>query len=227
MSSKIVKVNYAYNRKGGVEGRSVVGCPGLDVERIAQTDPALALAISQSPNKQVQVYSLRAPFVSGAVNDKVTASAGGPTGFCSDFLVLSARATVRRNNAFAGSVWKGQADDYNTKNSGIDVSLEIQGACPNYQITNEPTDLALLFDIDVADGGTGFPYGMVLPRCGRLAGEFTNTRAFTLQDGPVEVIIALRGISLGCGLETIELPFAREELAKMGIGSRAIVGDAG
>jgi hypothetical protein len=213
-----------------VEGRNSVGCaPGIDVEKIAAMDPVVALALIQSPNKQPQVYTLRAQFITGAIDEQTSASTGDDNGFCSDFLILSARYQVRRANAFAGSIFKAQSDVANALNSGIDATIKIEGQCPNFFFNDEPIPLEMLFDAPgVPDSSTGFPYGFVAPKCGRIKAEMTNRIPFAFDSGPVEVFMSFRGISLGCGLQTIDLPFATEELQRLGISSRRVVyGDVG
>jgi len=224
---RIVKLNY--NALSGPQGgRNSVGL-GLDISQIAQMDPVVALALLQSPSKQPQIFSLRAQLTSGALDEQVDGSTGDDNGFCSDFLILSARYQVRRNNAFAGSIFKGQSDTTNALNSGIDVTLKVEGQCPTFFMMDEPVPLELVADAPGStDNASGFPYGFIAPKCGRIKAEFTNRRPFLVADGPVELFMAFRGISLGCGLQTIELPFAREELARLGISSnRVIIGDVG
>lgn len=218
------KINYTTRAGTSPSGRNSVGCvPGLDIEQIAQVDPVLAVALIQSPSKQPLIYSLRAQFTSGAVDEQIDASTGDDNGFCADFFILSARYQVRRNNAFAG-IFKGQADVNNALNSGIDVTLKVEGQCPSFFITNEPIPIELVADAPgTEDRASGFPYGFVAPKCGHITAEFTNRRPFLAADGPVEVFIAFRGISLGCGLRTIELPFAQEELLRLGITTTRVL----
>jgi len=221
------------NWQGNNDRNSLAGIAGLDIDRIAQMDPAVALALIRSPNKQPQIFPLRAQLTSGAVDEQVDASTGDDQGFCSDFLILSGRFQIRRNNAFAGSIFKSQSDVAYAINSGIDVTLKVEGQCPNFYMMDERVPIELAADgPNMADNASSFPYGFVAPKCGRIKAEFTNTRPFVAQggqgqpQGPVEIFMAFRGISLGCGLQTIELPFAIEELQRMGIGSRrVIVGD--
>lgn len=203
--------------------------PHIDIASLAMHDPVLAFALARTPNKTPQIYTIRAQFTTGAVDETVTGSTGSDNdnGFCSDFLVLSAKFQVRRINAFAGSIFQAQANVNNALNSGIDAELKVFGDCPNFFINEDPIPLEFLADAPgTPDNGCGFPYGFVAPKCGRIHATFTNRAPFAGATNPVEVFLAFRGIALGCGITSIELPFAQAELARMGIGSgRVIVSD--
>lgn len=201
--------------------------PGVDIAKLAVSDPVLALALLQSPAKQPQIYTMRALFVSGALDEQVDAFTGDDNGFCSDMLILDARYQIRRNNANAGSLFKGQEDFYYAQNSGINVTLDVQGQCPKFYFVDVPTPIEMTASASqVVDNASSFPYGFVAPKCGRIHGRFTNTRPFAGIQGPVEVFMAFRGISLGAGLQTIDLPFAVGALGQMGIPTRSIIVDS-
>lgn len=215
------------NKFNTAKTRSVLGnIPGLDLREVALIDPILALALYESRDKLPQLFPLVAQLNTGAIDEFTDASTGDRDGFCSDTIILGSKFQVRRIAAFAGSIFKGQSDVNNALNSGIDVNLQVSGECPVFDIMGG--DFAPIECVSDAPGtcdtGLGFPYGFVAPRCGRIFAQFFNRRPLAPSEGPVTIHMVFRGISLGNCLQTIELPHAVAELARLGITQRVLVG---
>ena len=122
--------------------------------------------------------------------------------------------TVRRPNAFAGSIFKAQSDYFNAKNPNIDFTLLINSYC-RYLIAPQPTPLE---NIELAFE-CSCPAGLVL-KCGaNIVSSFTNLRAFSSSNGeiPVEAAITLHVTRLPRGVyDACDLGHVQEELRKLG-----------
>ena len=87
------------------------------------------------------MYQMVATYVTGAQNQPpIMTSLPKPIG-C-DFYVRDMCFTIRRPNAFKGSVFKAQSDAMNMFDSGINVRLTVDG-CPKYTITDDAVPLEL------------------------------------------------------------------------------------
>lgn len=184
--------------------RNSLGLPKL-VRQIAPTDPLLAWRLWNS-SATPQIFRIKVRLISGAVGETGDGStADGPGGetFCQDFAIFSIRYQIRRNAAFTGSIWKGQADVNNALNSGIDMQLRIE-KCPKFDIVGDDTPIELVADPPgTPDSECQFPYGFIAPACSALHAYFTNTRGFPPAEGPVDIILAFRGVSIGCDCDGI------------------------
>lgn len=130
----------------------------------------------------------------------------------SDLWVQEVRTTVRRPNAFPGSVLKAQADYYNSLNSNIDVTLEIDSFV-NYVISSDPTpleNLAIQFDCKC-------PPFFILGCTAEISATFTNRRALASDEVPTEAVITLHGISLPKAYRRTSPAEAVRELQGLGI----------
>lgn len=88
------------------------------------------------------MYQLVATWVTGAQNQPpISTSLPKPIG-C-DFYVRDMAFTIRRPNAFKGSVFKAQSDAENMFDSGINVRLTVDG-CPKYTITDDAMPIELV-----------------------------------------------------------------------------------
>ena len=194
-------------------------------ESIARSNPALAWAMIRGGFQLPQVFKLSAR-LPGAIDGQVTGSTradNGDQGFCSDFVIVSAKFQIRANNAFSGSIWKGQSDYYTAKNSGLDVKLRVT-QCPKFDLVPNQTPIELVCQAaDADETELQFPYGFVAPECSDIEALFTDTRGFPPSYGPVDVFIAFKGFSLGCGLETIDLTDAVKGLAGAGINLSSVI----
>ena len=202
---------------------------------IAPSDPALAWAMMNAPCMVPQIFPMSASFITGAKDEQINASTAidnGDNGFESDTVILSIGYQIRQNNVQTGSILKGQQDNQNALNSGINVQMILM-VSPKFTIIPNDVPIELAFQSPTTPESplVSFPYGFVAPKCSSFQAVFTNTRAFAPSgpgntQNPTEVWVAFRGLSLGCSLETIDISDAVKGLRAAGIAisDRAIVG---
>lgn len=155
-----------------------------DLSQIALADPraVYALLFGRSAQKQPQVYTMDATFVSGAVNEHIEAKIDPQ--FCNDFLIVEARYQVRVNpgrftnpNLVAdpptatsgpGSLVNVQAAQSAldvAKNPFVDVLFTSQGgfSCPKYFFSTKPVAIETICKhADTVTSSWGnFPFGFV------------------------------------------------------------------
>lgn len=120
--------------------------------------------------------------------------------------------TVRRPNAFAGSIFKAQSDVFNAKNPNVDFTLTVK-SFTDYVIASTPTPLEtleLVFECVC-------PIGFVLGCAATIEAEFTLRRALAADEVPYEVCIVFWAITLPRSYN-ISLEVAVAALAARGIG---------
>lgn len=167
----------------------------IHIGMIGECNPQLALTLLDSgraPGGWVDTGGWEIINVKGVFND-VTANQGVPGIFQGlveiDFWVQKVSYTVRRPNAFAGSIFKAQSDVYNALNPNIDFQLIIKNYC-EYVISPDPTPLE---NIVMAFCN---PTGLILRCSAGISANFTNKRALAADESPTEAIITLHGMRL-------------------------------
>lgn len=125
----------------------------------------------------------------------VTISAKTENPVATEIWVRNVKVTVRRPNAFTGSVLKAQSDVNNTQNPLIDATVLIKSFC-NYIVGEDPIPLEHLeqeFDCRCRSG-------LVLKPMASISGQFTNLRPLASDEVPTEVVITFSGTRLPRGL---------------------------
>lgn len=160
-----------------------------------------------------ETITLLGRWESGAADQTVNGQQLGTIN--ADLWVRKISYTVRRPNAFAGSLFKAQSDFFNAKNPNIDFTLLINSFC-RYLIAPQPTPLE---NIELAFECV-CPAGLVL-KCGaNIVATFTNLRAFSTTNGeiPVEAAITLHVTRLPNGVYgSCDVGKAQEELRALGL----------
>jgi hypothetical protein len=129
-----------------------------------------------------------------------------------DLWVRKITYTVRRPNAFAGSIFKAQSDVNNRLNPNVDFRLTVK-SFTDYVIASEPTPLEtieLVFECVC-------PIGFVLGCAATIEADFTLRRALAADEIPYEVCIVIWAITLPRRYD-ISLEIAIAALAARGIG---------
>lgn len=140
-----------------------------------------------------ELIPLSASWTDGAANQNIDADTQGIVE--AELWVREVTYTVRRPNAFAGSVLKAQSDFFNSLQPNIDFKLQIKSYC-NYLIATQPVPLETIRAVF----STCCPAGLVL-RCGSsIEASFTNLRAFADGELPVDVAVVLHAIRLPTNL---------------------------
>lgn len=165
---------------------------------LANINPRAAYFLLRQGNWIKQTYRITFAFTSGAPDVNYAAYLDEPMG--EDFLVLDMRSTVRRPNAFAGSVFKAQSDVANAQNSGIDVLLRTQGGNPGaqYVINGSATPLELVAPPIASATVSTQMCGWVLGHMQTVKAEFILRRTLASDEIPTEVSIIFTGARLGC-----------------------------
>lgn len=169
------------------------------LQALARTNPRAAYFLAKN-GWVPQRYRIRLSFTSGAADVNYPAYLDEPMG--EDFFVSDIRSTVRRPNAFAGSVFKAQSDLANAANSGIDVILRTQGGTPGAQFVINGSFMPLELIAPPIGGATSSPLvcDWVLPHMQTIKAEFILTRTLASDEIPTEVTIAFSGSRLGCSM---------------------------
>lgn len=175
---------------------STVRIGNLGICDIACQDPALAYALLQPiiHGERVGVYNgleivnLIGEFTSGTADQTIPARQSGV--ISGDFWLRKVTYTVRRPNAFAGSILKAQSDHFNKENPNVDFQLLINtGLGCKYVIASDPTPLE---NIEIAFECC--PVQIVLGCSASFAASFTLNRALASDEVPYEVVISLYGM---------------------------------
>lgn len=164
----------------------------MNLGDIAVADPRLAFTLLQTgrcaggyvDTGGWETLNLTGRFESGAANETVNGQLNGIVE--ADLWVKDVTYTVRRPNAFAGSIWKGQSDFFNALNPNIDFTLNIKSFC-EYQISPQYTPLENL----KISFSCQCPAGLVLRYSARIQATFMSLRALAEDEIPTEAIITL------------------------------------
>lgn len=192
--------------------------------QIACTDPRLArallgptirpdllgLGVPECGSWGWQIINLVARFEAGAADQFLTARQNGIIE--TDLWIRQVTYTVRRPNAFAGSIFKGQSDWFNRQNPNIDFRLIVKSFC-RYTIAVDPTPLE---NIETVFECT-CPVGMVLGCSAQLEATFQNLRALAADEVPTEAIISLHGVRLPTSYTACSVEVAVKALIDAGI----------
>lgn len=179
---------------------------------IAATDPRAACVLARG-NTVIQEYRMTIEFSASLVAGQVNSVyLNEPMG--DDFFVTDVRSTVNRPLAFAGSIFKGQADVFNSQNSNIDVKLTVQGGLPGagYVIQDAFTPLELVAP-PATSPTSPILCNFMLGTTQTIKGEFVWNRAMADDENPTRVTIVFKGWRLGCTMYLgLTVPQAREAL---------------
>jgi hypothetical protein len=136
-----------------------------------------------------ELIPISASWTAGTVN---TTQDGSTQGIVeAELWVREVTYTVRRPEAFSGNVLKSLSDVMNSLQPNIDFTLNIKSYC-NYLIATQPVPLETIRSVF----STCCPAGLVL-RCGsQIEATFTNRRAFSDAELPVDVAVVLHAIRL-------------------------------
>jgi hypothetical protein len=108
-----------------------------------------------------------------------------------DLWVRKITYTVRRPNAFAGSIFKAQSDHFNKLNPNVDFTLTIHSYF-DYVITADPTPLENIEMVFECVCPIGFVIGCALS----IEATYTLLRALAADEVPYNVCITLHTITL-------------------------------
>lgn len=176
---------------------------------IAQVDPKLAYTLLQSgrvgqsggltPGGYVdtggwEIINLKASFPEDAPPGTVAlAQLSGIVE--ADLWVRRVTYTVRRPEAFAGNIFKSQADYYNSLNPNIDFTLIIK-SYNRYVVSPEPTPLENISTVFEAVA----PAGLVLRTASSMSATFTNMRSFDGEGADINAVISFHATRLPTGI---------------------------
>lgn len=170
--------------------------------QIAKSDPQLAWLWLQAgapgglpDTGGWETFNLEGTFTDGTEGEVVEASSQGLIE--ADLWVRQVDYTVRRPNAYAGSILKSQSDEFNKRNPGIGFTFTVNSYC-RYLISPEPTPLENIksvFDCKC-------PAGLVLRCNASIQSTFTLLRTLDLENGeiPMNVVITLHATRLPLGM---------------------------
>ncbi len=189
----------------------------IQLASLAKSNPRVAYWIARG-DWIAQSYRITISFTSGAADVPYSAYLDEPIG--SDFFVTDMRSTVRRPNAFAGSVFKAQSDVANAQNSGIDVQLRTQGGGlgDQYVINGSFTPLELV--APPIAGATQKPLlcGWTLVNMQTVKADFILRRTLADDEIPTEASIIFTGMRLSCSMfNGMSTEQARAALAALGV----------
>lgn len=165
---------------------------------IAPLDPRLAYVLYQAglaPGGYVdvggwEIINIRGTWATTDANQTVRGQFDGLVE--ADLWVKDVQYTVKRPNAFAGSIFKPQADYFNMKNPNIDFQLIINSYC-RYLISPTFTPLE---NIKQAFSRCCSELGLVLRCSARPEAQFTNTRTLADDEIPTIAVISMHAIRL-------------------------------
>ncbi|SRR6266542_601380 len=156
-----------------------------------------------------EIINLCASFVSGTAGKTISAQLAGV--ISRDLWVRKITYTVRRPNAFAGSIFKAQSDHFNKLNPNVDFTLIVKSYW-NYVISADPTPLEnieMVFECVC-------PVGFVLGCASTISATFTLLRALAADEIPYNVCISLHAVSLprryDCSLDEALVALAAREI---------------
>lgn len=169
--------------------------PGsVGLGEIAQCDPQLANAIIRpdllgwgepSCGWGWQILNLKGQFNSGAANQQVKFQlAEGIVE--TDLWVRKVTYTVQRPLAFAGNIFKAQADYFNRLNPCIDFTMIVKSYC-RYVISPTETPLENIEQVFECV----CPIGFVLGCSTQISGYFRNIRDFSTDNGEIPTIATI------------------------------------
>jgi len=170
---------------------------------------ALALLADPCPAFMLKAIPICATFTS---TEPKTIPAQFGTLITRDLWIRKITYTVRRPNAFAGSIFKAQSDVNNALNPNVDFRLTVK-SFTDYVIASEPTPLEtlqLVFECVC-------PIGFVLGCAATIEADFTLRRTLAAEEIPYEVCIVFWAITLPRSYN-ISLEVAIAALAARGIG---------
>jgi hypothetical protein len=221
-------------KTGGL--RDLVLPGGLTLGQVAAVDPRLAAALlPQMPQRRDEfgvgshsiesldqlallqdpcpAFMLKAIPICGTFTstEPKTIPAQFGTLITRDLWIRKITYTVRRPNAFAGSIFKAQSDVNNALNPNVDFTLTVK-SFTDYAIVSTPTPLEtldLVFECVC-------PIGFVLGCAATIQADFTLRRALAADEVPYEVCIVFWAITLPRSYN-ISLEVAIAALAARGI----------
>jgi hypothetical protein len=193
----------------------VPGSPNLTLAQVAHADPRLAAAMlpPRAERQGVGVGAHDLPFIIGGIADGCPAYVLKSINLCASFTstapstitaqpdsgfvltrdiwVRKLTYTVRRPNAFAGSIFKAQSDVNNALNPNVDFTLIVRSYA-DYVIASDPTPLEtlpLVFECVC-------PIGFVVSCATTFEAFFTLRRTLAADEIPYEVCLTLWGITI-------------------------------
>ncbi len=185
------------------------------IAQIAVTDPRSACLLARG-NAVLQSYRIQVEF-----NDTITqgtlASAFLDAPLGEDFFVTDVRSTINRPLAFAGSIFKAQADVNNAMNPGLDVKLTVQGGNPGaaYVINQNFTPIELIAPPIASSTASPILCNFTLTASQTVKGEFSWRRVLATDENPTIVTIIFKGWTFGCSMYAgLNIMQAREMLKK-------------
>jgi len=161
-----------------------LGSHGVSIDSLAD----LALLQDPCPAFTLKAIPVCATFTS---TEPKTIPAQFGTLITRDLWIRKITYTVRRPNAFAGSIFKAQSDVFNAQNPNVDFTLTVK-SFTDFVIASEPTPLEtleLVFECVC-------PIGFVLGCAASIAANFTLRRALAADEVPYEVCIVFWAITL-------------------------------
>jgi hypothetical protein len=139
-----------------------------------------------------EIRNISGTFTALTANQIVNASI--PVGVETDLWIQKITYTVQRPNAFAGSIFKAQSDEFNKLNPDIDFELIIRSIIP-YVISTDFTPLENIPNVFECV----CPAGLILTCAANVQARFQNIRTLAADENPTIVTISLHGRRLPLG----------------------------
>lgn len=198
---------------------------GVPLGEIARQDPQLAHAFIRpdllgwgepSCGWGWQIINITGLFTASAADQVVEGQLNGIVE--ADLWVRKVTYTVRRPNAFAGSIFKGQSDEFNKLNPNIDFTMTVKSYC-RYVISDTPTPLENIEQVFECV----CPIGFVLGCSSQILVSFVNNRALgdgtsnTPNENPTEAVVSLHTVRLPTRYDSCSLEQAIKALTDRGL----------
>lgn len=139
-----------------------------------------------------ETISIQATWDGVAADQTIPAKTIAPV--ASELWVREVMVTVRRPNAFAGSVLKAQSDYFNARNPNINAAIVVHSFC-NHVIAEDPTPLEHL----VQKFECRCRAGLVFRYAASIDAWFTNLRALAADEIGMNVVVSFTGTRLPHG----------------------------
>jgi hypothetical protein len=186
----------------------------VSIESLALVNPQIALARARGVDFAPFCPNIIATFTDSTQTLNPVSFQGGQGAISQPSVCDQITYEIDAPNSFSGSVFKSMQDYYYQLQSGIQATLNVQGA-PRYTISPNYTPIRSL----LASLSEGWPYGWFLNCNQTVTMQFQQT--FGLQSTPTTITITFR-LWQPVGTNDFQMMTtgqARAELAAMGIKS--------
>lgn len=165
---------------------------------LALKNPWAAYSYLRTPNALPTMLYLEGIFTETTAQQNVKGNV--PNRSCGDMLVWDLAYTVQSPTANSDNLlFKGQQDVFNSQNPNILALIQIAGDCPKFTITDDFAPIELQARCtSVDDSVMSWFGGWICPDMTVMSAQFINQRAFDSSEVPVNVWVAMRGLSISC-----------------------------